>query len=269
MDVAIDPADGLPAMCVGEWSLRKHELIGKYAQAARLARKKFRHRCYLDLFCGPGRVYVKNTGRFEDGSALTAWRSSAGLDGAFSELLVGDIDAVAVSACRQRLEACGAPVRSFLGAAETTIEEALKSMPASGLHLALLDPFNLAHLKFDLIRRLSEFERVDIIVHFSAADLKRNLELDYSREDPRFDAVAPGWRSAVSPRELAKRNAPFAFIDYWRELVRSLGLTIADEAPDFVNSRNGLLYWLFLLYRHPLAGKIWDSFRNSPTRDLF
>lgn len=265
----LDPTDGLPAMCVGEWSLRKHELIGKYAQAAHLARKKFRHRCYLDLFCGPGRVYIKNTKRFEDGSALTAWRRSAGFDGAFTELLIGDIDAVAVDACRQRLEACRAPVRSFHGPAENTIDEALKLMPASGLHLALLDPFNLANLKFDLIRRLSAFQRVDIIVHFSAADLKRNLELDFERIDSRFDAVAPGWRSAISPRELAKRNAPMAFIDYWRSLVDDLGLTIADEAPDFVNSRNGLLYWLFLLYRHPLAGKIWDSFRNSPTPDLF
>lgn len=265
----IDPADGLPAMRVGEWALRKHALIGKYAEAARLARKQFPHRCYVDLFCGPGRVYVERTMRFEDGSALTAWRASAGHEGAFTDLLIGDIDGDFVRACEQRLGTYGAPVRSFIGPAEETIEQALRLMPPNGLHLALLDPFNLANLKFDLIRRLSTCAHVDIVVHFSANDLKRNLELDFRRSSPRFDAVAPGWRNAITPSELAKWNAPYAFIDYWRSLIGQLGLTIADEAPDFVNSRNGLLYWLFLLYRHPLAGKLWDSFRNTPTRDLF
>lgn len=265
-----DPLDGLPVMSVGEWATRKHDLIGRYAEAARRARAKFPSRCYVDLFCGPGKIFVQKTGLYENGSALTAWQRTASREGSFTNIIVGDIDQASVDACAQRLRSLDANVLPLVGPAEHTVDLALAKMPLDGLHLALLDPFNLANLSFDVIRKLSERKHVDIIVHFSAFDLKRNLELDYKKERSLFDFVAPGWRSEVSLEELSKRQAHYAFIDYWKSLISNqLQMKVAHEAPDFTNSNNGLLYWLFLLYRNPLADKIWASFRTSETRSLF
>jgi hypothetical protein len=45
-----------------------------------------------------------------------------------------------------------------------------------GLHLAFLDPFNLAQLPFSIIEKMLKVQRMDMIIHVSLQDLQRNLE---------------------------------------------------------------------------------------------
>lgn len=51
-----DPLDGLGVMEVGAWAFEKHELIRRYVNASREARRKWSQRVLVDLYCGPGRV---------------------------------------------------------------------------------------------------------------------------------------------------------------------------------------------------------------------
>ena len=45
-----------------------------------------------------------------------------------------------------------------------------------GLHLAFLDPFNLAQLPFSIIERMLRVKRMDMIIHVSVQDLQRNFD---------------------------------------------------------------------------------------------
>lgn len=67
-----DPTDNMRAMVVGDWAAEKRTLVEQYIDASRAARRRYTHRAYVDLFCGPGRVWLRDARRFEDGCALSA-----------------------------------------------------------------------------------------------------------------------------------------------------------------------------------------------------
>jgi hypothetical protein len=76
---AVDPADGLIADVVGPWASEKHERLKKYIDAYRSARAQFLPprgsggAAYVELFSGPGRSQLEDTGEFIDGSPLVAF----------------------------------------------------------------------------------------------------------------------------------------------------------------------------------------------------
>lgn len=264
-----DPCPGLSVLPIGEWSLEKHDLLRKYVHASWAARQKWSHRSFIDLYCGPGRVAVRNSGIETDGGAIVAWRQAQSTGGCFTQVIVGDLDASSAAACKARLEALHAPVQSLVGPADTTVERVLEIVNPNGLHLAYLDPFNLEHLPFSIIQRLAKFKNIDIVVHFSIMDLQRELELDFVRDESRFELFAPGWKFHVDPRTVSKREARNQFVTYWLSLVDSLGFSCSRERPLMTNNKNGPLYRMMFLMRHPLAKKLWDDIAKPSQGKLF
>lgn len=267
--VEVDPCPGLPVMDVGSWSLEKHSLLRRYVDASREARRKYRVRTFIDLYCGPGRVRNRDDATDSDGGALIAWRESARTRTQFTHVVIGDLEPQSLSACRERLAALGASVVPLAGPAESTADEVVARLPMSGLHLAYLDPFNLGHLPFSVIERLSRFPRIDIVVHFSVMDLQREIELDFDRDASRFEAFAPGWREHIDVRSLNKVAARARFVEYWLGLVEKLGFKCSRERPLLTNSRNGPLYRMMFLLRHPLAERLWNDIAKSDQLGLF
>lgn len=254
-----DPIDGLPVMQVGSWSREKSETLSRYVDASRAARRKFGYSSYIDLFAGPGRVAERGSGILYDGSAVWAWRTSLQRQAPFSELFIADLCSDYVGACTTRLRSLGARVKHFTGPASHTVDEVLAVLPA-GLHLAFIDPFNIAHLDFSILRKLAQQKTIDILVHFSVMDIQRNIGREFSAESSRLDAVAPGWRNALALDGLPIRHRVSAFLDYWEHLVRELTqMRVADAKPIFVNCKQGPLYRLLHLSRHDLAERLWND----------
>lgn len=264
-----DP-DGLPASDVGIWTLEKHERLRKYIDSARAARRKFRARTYVDLYCGPGRSRIRETGDFVDGSPLVAWEAGARHGVQFTEFLLADSDPDYLDAARRRLESRGASVRTFAGEAESIVDQVIASLDTNGLHLAFLDPFRLGDLPFSVIERLAGVKRMDLLVHVSAMDLKRDLH-NYLRSDgpKHLDRFAPGWRTHVDPAQRAEL-VRLAIFEHWKTLLKRLG-TSANECVEAVeNSKSAELYWLVFVARHNLAHKLWRDIANvTPQRRLF
>jgi len=94
-----DPADKMRAMVVGDWATEKAGLVEQYIDASRAARRQYIHRAYIDLFCGPGRVWMRDAKRFEDGCALGAWKKSQEKNVPFSRVYIADIDQHNVQCC--------------------------------------------------------------------------------------------------------------------------------------------------------------------------
>jgi len=258
-EIVIDPADGLPVMKVGPWSEDKHVALSRYVDAARKARAKWPYASFIDLFSGPGRVLNRESGVISDGGVLSAWRMSERGGAPFNEIYIADADAESVETCAARLRGAGAKVQAYVGNASKTVDLVLGRLPR-GLHFAFLDPFNIEHLDFEIIRKLAARPNIDLLIHFSVMDVQRNIGGDFNLASSRLDAAAPGWRSNLRLKEVPKREQVGAYLEYWESLVTDLTrMQVAQSKPLFVNMNKGPLYRLIHLARHPLATKLWND----------
>jgi len=263
-------ADGLPASEVGAWTEEKHERLRKYVNASHGARRAFPNRSYVDLYCGPGRSWIRETGVFIDGSPLVAFNSAGEHGDQFTDILIADAKPEYIQAAECRLRARGANVRPFSGKAHAIVDQVIKALNPYGLHLAFLDPYNLGALPFSVIEKLASQKHMDLLIHVSAMDLKRDLHNYIRPEGPSdLEEFAPKWRENVDTNQRQDLVRQEIF-DYWRMLIRGLGTPPNDCIEVVENSKSSDLYWLVFVARHELAHKLWEAIANvSPQTRLF
>jgi three-Cys-motif partner protein len=256
--------DSQPPPEVGRWSEDKHERIRAYLKlAAKPAAKSFLGRgkagfCYIDPFCGPGRATIRETGLEIDGSALVAAQAARSAGAPFSCIYIADLLAEHVDACAARLRGRGETVCTYVGPALETSAAITRDLPTRGLHFSFLDPYDLQALPFDVIKRLSAFKHMDILVHFSAMDVQRNVDRYLTMPISPLDAFAPRWRERVQVR-MPKRDQRRHVREHWQSLLAQLGMPTAQSIEHIQGSKNQSLYWLLFAARHPLAHKLWDA----------
>lgn len=261
-----DPDDGLIVSEVGPWATEKHDRLRKYIQASHGARAKFLRpngtggASYIELYSGAGRSLITGTNQVIDGSAVVAFKAGRASGHPFSEMHLSDLEATNSSALARRISALGGSATSYVGDANIVVNQVMNAINRRGLHLAFLDPFNLAQLPFSIIERMLRVQRMDMIIHVSLQDLQRNLD-EYSRVGGTLDIFAPGWRDVVDERQsMAALRA--ALIEYWLKSIRSLGTHPATGIPLIVGEKNQRLYWLVFLSSNPLGQKLWNDVQN-------
>lgn len=253
---------------VGSWvPQEKHRLLRHYLSGSRYAWARFPRRVFIDPFSGPGRIQVKGEPFTRDGGSIVAWRELAEV-APFTHVFVGDIDPERCSACRQRLEALGAPVAGFVGPAIDTVKQMVSQVPRGALTMAYIDPYNLEYLSFEIIRELASLPKIDLAVHFSTMDLQRNVDFELDPKRARFDDAAPGWRSIRAVRG-SKASLRAAFFAYWCELVKKLGFEHSREMPLVRNEQGAAIYRLVFFAKHAFPQKIWNDVARSPQGDMF
>jgi len=265
--IKLDPTDSLVVGEVGPWAAEKHDRLRKYIQASHGARAKFLRpvgtggASYIELYSGAGRSLITGTNQIIDGSAVVAFKAGRDSGHQFSEMHLSDLEAENSSALAQRIKALGGLATSYVGNADIVVDQVMNAINPRGLHLAFLDPFNLAQLPFSIIERMLRVQRMDMIIHVSLQDLQRNLD-EYSRVgDPTLDNFSPGWRSAVDVRQsMAALRA--ALIEYWLGAIRSLGTHPATGIPLIVGEKNQRLYRLVFISSNPLGQKLWNDVQN-------
>jgi three-Cys-motif partner protein len=257
--------DGLPAEEVGLQAKEKHDHLCSYVDISRAARGKYLGEepgkggaTYIDLFCGAGRARVRETGEWIDGSAVAAWKKSAGGRAPFSAMHVNDSDAERLRGTVERLRSLGAPVVEYCAEAVNSAQAIIPNLNPYGLHFAFVDPWNLEALDFQIFRRLSTLRRIDILVHLSKMDLQRNLGINLSENERAFDAFAPGWRAIIDMNQ-AHAGIRSDLIDYWRSLIEGLHFGQPAEEKLIRGSGNQPLYWLLLIAKHELARSFWKT----------
>lgn len=256
-----DSEDGLPVAEAGEWATEKHRLLADYVVATRFVRGKVKRRraepAYVDLFSGPGRAFITQTGQIADGSPLVAWKAAAERENPFTSVLVSDSHRNYAEAAARRLEGLKAPVTSRRGTALEAASWVASQLDPDSYHLVFVDPYNLGGLPWEVFKLLVGHDHLDFIVHFSESDLTRNLDTYSAQEQSSLDSFAPGWRAkAGAMRDPVQTRG--LFFAHWVSLFEAEGYKLA-EAIRFANSKNVTLYRLVLLSRAPLAKKIWKS----------
>lgn len=263
--------DGLKAEVVGAWAEDKHAYLCRYLDASRGARRKFvgpgkPGATFADLFCAFGRSKIRNTPRFVDGSAVAAWKASAGNSAPFTRVYVADLERPRRDTCVTRLQSIGAPVTPLSGGAVAAAAEYCSLVNTYGLHLAFLDPHNLGALDFRIVEKLSELRHVDMLIHVSAMDMQRNLRSQLSDNDAaEFDTFAPGWRKKI-PSGGPQSGQRRWLLEYWSERVRALGM-LPFTSRLITGPGGQRLYWLMLASREKLAHALWQKI-GRPDRQV-
>lgn len=260
-------SDGLPLDEVGPWVEDKHDRLRKYVDISRATRRKWiegSSRCatYVDLFCGAGRALIRDTDEKVDGSPLIAFKSARHGGVPFSEIHLADAAEDKCSAATQRIGSAGGSAISYVGTADQTAPQIVERLNRYGLHFVFLDPYNLQDLPFSVIKAFSGLKYIDMLIHVSAQDLQRNLDVYATLDDGPLDRFAPGWRKAVDLKQ-GKQATRAAFIAYWASQIEALGLPPAEHA-ELVSgpTKNQRLYWLVFVSRSDFAKKLWDKIRN-------
>ena len=273
MGKLIDGDDCLPAEEVGEWAKEKHDYLCRYIDISRGARAKYLGNgkagaTYIDLFCGPGRCRVRDTGEWIDGGVVAAWKKSRDGGAPFSQVYIGDLDKQRREAAANRLRQLGAPVVEVDGGAVQSAQQVVARVNSYGLHFAFLDPFDLAALNFDIIVALSQLTRIDMLVHISQMDLQRNAVSYATTEESAFDSFAPGWREKVAVAQ-AQQTLRQQVLQYWRDKVAGLGVWPSTDMRLLTGRNNQPLYWLLMAAKHPLPHKFWSTASNVEGQGKF
>ena len=266
--------DGLPLVEVGRWaSEEKHARLRRYVEITCAVRRKYlgtnkAGASYIDLYCGPGRAVVRETGERIDGSALVVFKAASGKQAPFTELHVGDTNPEYVQACVTRLQRVGGPVQGYAGTALETVTKIAARLNHYGLHFAFLDPFDLKTLPFAVIERLAQLKRMDMLIHVSVMDLQRNLRPYIESAESPFDTFAPGWRQVIDPKQhdvTIRRQIR----EHWQGLIQKLDMQRSGGIELVTGSNNQPLYWLVLVSRSDRAHDLWERIRNvGPQRRL-
>jgi three-Cys-motif partner protein len=267
----IDPIDNLMADIVGPWAIEKHERLRKYIDAYRSARAKFLPpkgtggAAYIDLFSGPGRSQIEDSGEFIDGSPIVAYKAAQISGTRFSDLHFNDLDQENVDVLRQRIARLGGMANYYNETAELAVDRIAYALNPAGLHFAFLDPYNLENLPFSIIAKLAKLQRMDMLIHVSIFDLQRNLRR-YLEDGRILDAFMPGWRSSIDTNrnDQAVRTE---LLHYWLGLIRGLGTTPADGIELVSATRGRRLYWLVFVSAHQFGRKLWNDIRNVNVQD--
>jgi three-Cys-motif partner protein len=279
MGKLVEGDDGQQVEEVGDWIEEKLFDVRTYVGLSHGARRKFlglgkAGATYIDLFCGPGRARIRDNARYVDGMAVAAWKTAVAKGSPYSTVYIADKDERRRKLCAQRLKALGAPVAEILGTAADAAEKLRTVLHPQALHFALLDPYSLGALRFDILANLAAFQRMDILAHVSSMDLTRNIELQSTdlHEDNEFEEFAPAWREHI-PVNLPRAERRAEVIRYWVwRVAMELGIEASESMHPIKNSKTLTLYWLVLLSRHELARKFWDAtVRSRPqsTKEMF
>jgi three-Cys-motif partner protein len=269
----IDPEDGLVAGECRGWATLKHDTLARYIQITLGVRRKFVDRvgaAYIDLYAGAGRALNTDSGEFQDGSPLVAWKQALASNVPFSKVLINDIDPALLQACKVRLERLGASVHSMGKDMVHAAAEVARSLNPEGYHLAFLDPYDLG-IPFAAIKSLGSLRRIDMLLHVSAMELQRNLPKAATDAGVRrkLDAFAPGWDEVVQPAANTQRQRE-QFVAHWVGLLESLGAKTDTRWRLITNRKSAPLYWLVLIARHKLAHEFWRKQGSiTPQGDLF
>ena len=259
--------DGLVCGEVGRWAESKYRLIALYDELFSTGmKKKWDQRVYIDLYSGAGHSRIRGTETRVKGSAVLALC----VRNPFDKYIFCEADNALLDALKLRTKrvAPTANIAFIPGNCDAEIEKICAAIPRAStdnrvLSLCLVDPFDFG-VKFQTIRRLSEFY-IDFLVLLAVGmDANRNYDHYVDGNHPKIDEALGNiewrqrWKTFHGGR---KRFREFLASEFALSL-KSLGyLGVELHQMKLVRSdeKNLPLYYFALFSRHPLALQLWDD----------
>ena len=244
-------SDGLPVRCVGRWSLHKHYYLRRYVHILTTSMKsKWSGLCYVELFAGPGKCRVRETGEEIDGSPLIALKAK----NPFSKYVFVELNPESMEALTLRVGAFPQlqdRIALICGDCNTEISEVVNEIPRGFLCLAFIDPTGL-DFYFSTLKHLAQNRRIDLInIYPEGMAVRRNIANFMRSRESRLDRYIgdTGWRQlyhkklSASGFEAAIREV----VKYYRVKLEGLGYVQVKSAEDITVRMTATKVPLYLL----------------------
>lgn len=257
----VSAQDGLPLRDSGSWIEEKHRTLVYFAEMFATGMKPseykrgWPHRVYLELFSGPGICHVRETGAETPGSALQV------IDHEFTRFIFVDIATPAASALAQRLSKHpnSDKVEIWNGDCAEAIDRLV--IPSGALTFAFIDPTGIAHAPFELIRKLRQKTRCDLLINIQhAMGIKMNMH--QYKPDADSDCALTRFLGDETWKPLLGPSPQTFFANYlelYRQKLASVGLGYSKNHVTVNMNKRLPLYLLLYASGHPLGQEFWDK----------
>jgi three-Cys-motif partner protein len=271
--------DGLPMRESGSWVIEKLDYLKRYIDifSTSMHGKPWRAIHYVDLFSGPGKCFVPETGTVHLGSPLLALTTRFPLTGYFFV----DLNSYNIDALQKRcsISPMCDRVQCFVGDSNLVVKDIIQHILAvdsvyapgqwSSLNLAFLDPDGL-QLQWKTVNALAQLSRMDLIIHYPQMALTRNMPKAIgAKKQTKIDLFFGGrkWRSIYERYQ--RREEHFIhrqLMDHYKEKLQELGYEevfrddeVGDEPLIRNAEKNAPLYRLLFASKHPLGHDFWHK----------
>jgi three-Cys-motif partner protein len=259
-------SDGLPIRDNGPWIETKHRLLTYYSELFATGMKNlWRNRVYLELFSGPGKCLIRDSGKEEHGSPLKV------IEHEFTKFIFTEISLAAAEALAQRLESYenSRLAEIWCGDCAEAIERL--QIPDRSLTLAFIDPTGIGHAPFSLIETLHRKTRCDLLINVQhAMGIKMNIH-QYTPDADEQSALTKflgndQWK--LIPRHNA-RDFFRAVLDLYKQQLDGLGFGYIGREVLISNQQGSPLYLLLFASKHERGKDFWDkSLRGLPQQEF-
>lgn len=257
---SISVEDGLPVRDSGPWVHTKHRLLAHYAEMFATGMKfKWKSRVYLELFSGPGRCLVRDTGKEEAGSPLKV------IGHEFTRFIFTEMNVAAAEALSKRLEPFENASLSEIWCGDCAEAIQRIRIPGGSLTFAFIDPTGIGHAPFSLIETLHKKTRCDLLINIQhGMGIKMNIH-HYTPEGSEESALTKflgndDWKGL--PRHNA-REFFLGVLDLYKKQLDRLGFNFIGREVLISNRQGTGLYLLLYASKHPLGTQFWESTRRG------
>jgi three-Cys-motif partner protein len=220
---------------------------------------RWKSRVYLELFAGPGRCLIRNTGKEDLGSPLKV------INHEFTRFIFTEMSLHVAGALAQRLEPFENAARSEIWCGDCAQALQKIQIPAGSLTLAFIDPTGIGHAPFSLIETLHRKTRCDLLLNIQyGMGIKMNIH-QYT-PDANEQSALTKFLGNDSWKQIPRHNAGQFFrrvLELYKNQLDALGFSFTGREVLVTNDQNAPLYLLLYASQHPRGKEFWDKARKG------
>lgn len=205
---------------------------------------------WVELFAGPGQLYVKETGDFVPGSPIEAMRIRRPFDG----YVFADLSEPCAESLRHRI---GSDPRAHVFCGDANGADLLDSIarlvPRNALVVLYGDQEGL-DLQWDTVKYfIDRYRHLDLLLNLPTSGVVRALAAGY-------DKKAAAMLGHAEPHQilLGSESKGASVSDWYRRRLAAEGFDKIEGVTIYLRGRKRELYDLLLASRHPLAPKFFQ-----------
>ena len=212
----------------------KHKLLAYYAEIFATGMKGWwENRVYLELFSGPGRCEIRDTGCEQVGSPLKV------INHEFTKFIFTEISLSAAEALATRLDPFKNSQRAEIWCGDCAEAIQRIHIPAGALTFAFIDPTGIGHAPFALIETLHRKTRCDLLINIQHG---MGIKMNIHQYTPDADEQSALTRFLGNERwkSLSQHNPGDFFrgvLDLYKQQLDSLGFTFTGRKTSSETSR--------------------------------
>ena len=238
-------------------SVEKAQCARRYASIVGTAMKKRWYRVWIELFAGPGKLYVRDDGEFVPGSPLEALK----IADPFNRYIFSDLDPACTESLRKRVgNRHGVHVLQGDANSPELLVQIAELVPRDALVVLYGDPEGL-HLHWNTLKFfIDRFKHLDLLLNVPISGVVRAVAAGY--EEKASAVMNHPQPSALF--DAGARDKGVLYRDwYWRNCAAA-GFDQIAAFPICLKGTNRELYDLMLASRNPLATKFFRIAAGLP-----